>query len=37
MCLFLQQDIKWMHVSISWDVHRLHKGNMFCLKGFFFG
>ena len=31
MCLFVQHDNRWRHVSFCRDVHRLHVGNMFCL------
>lgn len=34
MCLFLQHESKWRHVSFwFWhDGHRLHKGDMSCLR-----
>jgi hypothetical protein len=32
MCLFVQHDSKWRHVSFWRDVHRLHVGDMSCLR-----
>ena len=32
MCLLVQHDSRWRHVSFWWDVHRLHVGDMSCLR-----
>jgi hypothetical protein len=32
MCLLVQHDSKWRHVSFWWDVHRLQVGDMSCLR-----
>jgi hypothetical protein len=32
MCLLVRRDSKWRHVSFWWDMHRLHVGNMYCLR-----
>ena len=32
MCLLVQFDSRWRHVSFWWDVHRLHVGDMSCLN-----
>ena len=32
MCLFVQHDSRWKHVSFWRDVHRLHVGDMSCLR-----
>ena len=35
MCLFLQHNNKWRHVSYHFSGHRLHRGEMSCLKMLF--
>ena len=37
MCLLMQHDSRWRHVSLWWDVHRLHVGDMSYLSVCFFG
>ena len=32
MFLFVQHDSRWRHVSFWWDLHRLHVGDMSCLR-----
>ena len=32
MCLFLQHERKWRHVSFWHDGHGLHRGHMSCLR-----
>ena len=32
MCLLVQHDSRWMHVSFWWDMHKLHVGDMSCLR-----
>lgn len=36
MCLFVQHDRKWRHLSLCCDVHRLHKGDMSCLRMYYY-
>ena len=32
MCLLMQDDSRWRHVSFCWDVHRGHVEDMPCLN-----
>ena len=32
MCLLMQHDSWWRHVSFWWEVHRLHVRVMSCLR-----
>jgi hypothetical protein len=36
MCLFMQHDSMWMHVLFCWFIHRLHSGEISCLRICFF-
>ena len=36
MCLSVQHDSRWRHVSFWRDMHMLHVGNTSCLKMWFF-
>ena len=37
MCLLMQHDNRWRHVSFLWDVRKVHVGDMFCLRMCYFG
>jgi len=36
MCLFVQHDSKWRQLSFSFNGHRLHSGEISCLRICFF-
>ena len=36
MCLLVQHDSRWRHVSLWWDVCRLNVGDMSCSRMCFF-
>jgi hypothetical protein len=36
MCLLMQHDSRWRHISLWWDVHGLHVGDRSCLRMWFF-